>query len=125
MSHSVDFRKHVLKIQKKEKLTFRETAKRFHIGVASVARWHKQLYPAIRQVTPRKIDSNKLLQDVKDFPDSSPYERAKRFGVSAGGIKHAMKRCGVTYKKNFETPKGESRQKIWVCEENKRLPPSR
>ncbi|MEA9445156.1 IS630 transposase-related protein [Candidatus Fukatsuia symbiotica] len=39
MSHSVDFRRKVLGIREQENLSIRETAKRFHIGSASVTRW--------------------------------------------------------------------------------------
>ncbi|MEA9445989.1 hypothetical protein SK355_12500 [Candidatus Fukatsuia symbiotica] len=45
MSHSVDFRRKVLGIREKENLSIRETAKRFHIGSASVTRWLSRIIP--------------------------------------------------------------------------------
>ncbi|SFI95504.1 IS630 transposase-related protein [Nitrosomonas sp. Nm34] len=47
----------------------------------------------------------KLAHDVKNYPDTYQYERAKRLGVSKQGINRALKRLGVTYKKVCATPK--------------------
>ncbi|WP_407079486.1 IS630 transposase-related protein [Candidatus Regiella insecticola] len=41
-----------------------------------------------------------LAQDVATYPDDYQYERAQRFGVSAQGIRHALKRLRVSRKKN-------------------------
>ncbi|GFN45275.1 transposase [Candidatus Regiella insecticola] len=47
-----------------------------------------------------KIDMEALAQDVATYPDDYQYERAQRFGVSAQGIRHALKRLRVSRKKN-------------------------
>ena len=36
---------------------------------------------------------------------TSAFERTRRLGVSKQGINHALKRLGVTYKKNLRHPK--------------------
>ncbi len=41
-----------------------------------------------------------LARDVRAHPDAYQYERARRFGVGVQGINHALRRLGVTYKKN-------------------------
>ena len=38
-----------------------------------------------------------LKQDIETYPDAYQFERAKRLGVSSGGIFHALKRLKVTY----------------------------
>jgi hypothetical protein len=45
-----------------------------------------------------------LQEDVTNNPDSYHYERAQRLGVSASGIRLALKRLKITYKKNMESP---------------------
>ena len=55
-----------------------------------------------------------LMQDIKEYPDSYSHERALRLGISASGIRYAMKLLGISYKKNFQSSKGGSRKKIYV-----------
>lgn len=110
MSYSLDFRKKVLQVQKQEGLSNQQVAKRFVIGLATVTRWRGRVQP--KQYTlkqPRKIDRDKLAQDVKDFPDDYQFERAARFGVKQVSICHALQRPGITYKKNTATPKSRRR----------------
>lgn len=109
MSHPVAFRRHVLLICEKEGLSFAETAERFSVGIASLKRWSKRLEPKphIRRKI-RKIDLEKLAQDVRDFPDAYQYERAARFGVTPKAIWQALRKLGVTYKKSLVHPKTDA-----------------
>jgi transposase len=50
-----------------------------------------------------------LEEDVKTHHDAYQYERAARLGVSQRAIGYALKRLGVSYKKNTVT--SESRRK--------------
>ena len=119
MTHSLNFRMKVLSVKQKENLSFRKVGKRFNVGVASVMRWSKRLKPLSRRNKPAtKIDMSALQKDIEDNPDAYQSERAQRFGVSQNGIWHAMKRLGVTYKKNSQASKGRCRQKIYVLQEN-------
>ena len=43
MTYSLDFRQKVLPIQKKEKLSFRQTSQRFGIGTTTLLRWTKNI----------------------------------------------------------------------------------
>ena len=45
MTYSLDFRRHVLSVREKEKLTIAEASARFSVGIASVTRWLSRLEP--------------------------------------------------------------------------------
>ena len=44
-----------------------------------------------------------LKRDVEEYPDAYHYERAQRLGVSQRGIGYALKRLGISRKKNALT----------------------
>lgn len=100
MTYSIDFRRKVLSVQAKEGLTNAEVANRFNVGVASIVRWRGKLEPILKRNKPTKLDMSALKADVSAYPDSYHYERAKRFGVTASCILKALRRLGVSYKKN-------------------------
>ena len=101
MTYSLDFRKKVLQVKEEQGLSLLETAKRFGIGIASVMRWTKKIEPQSTREKPcHKINMEDLKQDIMEIPDAFLVERAKRFGVSHNAIWLALKRLGVTYKKN-------------------------
>ena len=111
MTHSLNFRRHVLSVRKTEKLTIEQTAQRFCIGVASITRWLKNIEPQTNRNKPAtKIDMQALKQDVELYPDAYQYERAERLGVSEKGIGHALRRMGVSYKKNFVSSQSRRRR---------------
>jgi transposase len=100
MGHPVAFRRHVLLIREKEGLSFAETAERFSVGIASLERGSKRLEPKPhigRKI--RKIDPEKLAQDVRDSPEADQHARAARFGVTPKAIWQALRKLGVTYEK--------------------------
>lgn len=104
MTHSIDFRRHVFRVKQDEQLTYEETAKRFKIGKASLVRWNRELEPKKNRNKPAiKIDMAVLKADVINYPDSFQYERAARLGVSRSGVYWALKRLGISYKKNTES----------------------
>ena len=111
MTYSISFRRHVLAIKDREGLTFSQAADRFSVGIASLVRWSAKLEPKeYRRERGLKIDLEKLAQDVRDYPDAYQYERAARFGVTPKAIWQALRKLGVTYKKNPHAPQGERRQ---------------
>ncbi|EIJ42066.1 Transposase [Beggiatoa alba B18LD] len=105
MTYSTDFRKKVLKVKQEENLTIAAVAKRFQIAIASVVRWSKVLEAKGTRNRPTKIDMEALKQDVELYPDAYHYERAARFGITEGGIRHALKRLGISRKKHSNIPK--------------------
>ena len=101
MSYSKDFRKKVLLIKEQEKLTFKETAKRFHIAKASIQNWLKKLEPCSKRNKPAtKINMEDLKKDLVLYPDAYLAERAERLNVSKNCVFYAIRRLGVSYKKN-------------------------
>lgn len=111
MTYSLDFRRKVLSVREKEGLTIPEVALRFCVGVASVTRWLKRVEPCLTRHKPAtKIDRIALARDVREHPDAYQAERAIRLGASEQGIGHALRRMGITYKKNTSASKGERRR---------------
>ena len=100
MTYPAKFRKQVQSLRKRDNLTLAETAERFGVGVASVARWEKNPEPAKTRNKPAtKIDMQALAKDLEENPDSFLHERAEKFSVSKSGIFSAVKRLGFTRKK--------------------------
>ena len=111
MSYSIDFRKKVLSLKEKEKLTFEETAKRFDIAKASIQNWLKKLEPCSKRNKPAtKINMEDLKKDLVANPDAYLYERAKRLKVSKNCVFWAIRRLGVSYKKNSSSPESKQRK---------------
>jgi len=111
MSYSLDFRKKVLQVREKENLSMHSVAKRFAVGVASVMGWSKNIEAKKTRNKPAtKIDMESLKIDIEKYPDAYLKERAARLGVSHNCIWHALKRLGVTYKKNFSSSQSRSRK---------------
>lgn len=109
MTYSIDFRKKVLDVRKRNALSIEQTGRRFEVGKAMVMRWIGRLEPVKKRNTKaRKIDMEALKRDVEECPDAYQYERARRFGVSRFGMFAALKRLQVSYKKNAVPSKGRS-----------------
>ena len=106
MAYSLDFRRKVLSVREKKGLTIAEVASRFDVGVASVVRWIKHVERKPPGFRHRKIDLEVLRQDVVAYPDAYQYERAQRLGVRQNAIFLALKKLGVTYKKNAAPSQG-------------------
>ena len=111
MCYSIDFRKKVLSIKDKEKLTFKETAKRFCIGTDSLVRWMKKIEPCSKRNKPAtKINMEALKKDLISHPDAYLYERAERLNVSKNCVFWAIRRLGVSYKKNSSSSESKQRK---------------
>ncbi len=101
MSFSKDFRRQLCKVMEDEKLTAKEASIRFGISIRSVFRWkHKPEPSKTRNKPATKIDMEALKKDIEEHPDGFLYERAERLEVSKSGVFYAMRRLGVSYKKN-------------------------
>ncbi len=108
MTYSIDFRRKVLEIKERDDLSFEKVSARFGVGKSSVSRWAKRLEPCRTRNKPAiKIDMEVLSRDVELYPDAYQYERAERFGCSQRGIGEAMKRLGISRKKNTFASEGE------------------
>jgi len=118
MAYSLDFRRKVLSIRKKEGLALAEVAVRFDVGVASVTRWIKNIHRKPQGFRRRKIDLEALRQDVRDYPDAYQFERAKRLDVTQNAIFLALRKLRVTYKKSTAALAGERKRTAFLPEEN-------
>ena len=115
MTYDLSFRQKVFEIKTSEGLTYEETAKRFGIGKTTLVRWNQRLLPLENRNKPAtKIDMDALKEDIKTYPDAYQYERAERLRVTPMGVWHALKRLGVTYKKNSKSPEGLQRQTTYL-----------
>lgn len=122
MTYSLEFRKKVLEIRKKESLSIREVAKRFRISSRTIVGWLQRLNPKLRRHKPAvRLDMEALKKDIQDYPDAYQYERAARLGVTATGIWHALRRLNVTYKKTLIHPKATAEKRSAFCQEIERL----
>ncbi len=122
MSYPLEFRIHVLKIQKKEKLSFSKASERFGIAVNTLFLWSKNLSPkGTRNKPATKVDMNALKEDIQSYPDAYQYERAQRLGVSQTCIFFALKRLKVSYKKNSQTSQGRSRKAVYFLPDDPKL----
>lgn len=104
MTYPVSFRQHVMRVKEEEKLSFSQTASRFKIGKTSLVRWSNCLTIKPQPMRKRKLDLEKLVEDIRLYPDSYHDERAARFGVVASSICEAMKRLGYSHKKKLFSP---------------------
>ncbi|MBL8252475.1 MAG: transposase [Candidatus Competibacter sp.] len=102
MAYSIDFRRKVLGVRERERLSITQVAQRFAVGKASVMRWLKQVERKPSGFRRRKLDLAALEQDLRDYPDAYQRERAARLGVTQNAICYALKRkLRVSYKKNI------------------------
>lgn len=113
MSYDIKFRRQVLKIREKEGLSFSKVAELFGISKQTVYNWSKRIEEKKNRERTYKIDEEALAADVLSHPDSYLYERAERFKVSINYIWRALKRLGVTYKKNSQASQSGSRKEIY------------
>ena len=101
MTYSIDFRRKVLAIREQDQLSIAETARRFGVGSASITRWLKRLEPQAHRHKPAtRVDRMALACDVRQHPDAYQRERAQRLSCSEKGIGHALRRMGISRKKN-------------------------
>lgn len=80
-----------------------QAARRFNVGEASVYRWLKPGGLEHRRPGPkgsRKLDREALRRHVEAHDDMTQKERARHFGVSRHCIWNALRKIGVSRKKN-------------------------
>jgi transposase len=115
MTYSLDFRLKVLSVRAADNLTIAAVSTRFGVGVATVTRWLKRVDPYQTRIKPAtKVDRIALAEDVRLYPDSYQFERAKRLDVSESGICHALRRMNITFKKNTESSTSRRRKKTFI-----------
>ena len=79
-----------------------EAARRFQVGEARVYRWLKPGGLTYQRPGPRrarKLDWEQVRRHVADHPDRTQAERARHFQVSRHSIWNALRKLGLTHKK--------------------------
>ena len=118
MTYSADFRAQVIKSVKNKDMSIRQACIFYDISKTTLQRWLKN--PSIKQTRnkpPSKIPNDALLKDVEQYPDDYMYERAQRLNCSKSGIEIALKRLGISQKKDLRTSKSVFNKKSGVSEE--------
>jgi len=110
MSYSKDLREIVLKqIQKGESKT--NVARRFEISRSRIYVWLAG--GGIGKPGPkkaRKVDETALVQMIKQKPDLMLKELAKNFKVDQSTISYALKRLGISRKKNVSLRRSKAKR---------------
>lgn len=104
MSYPTKYRERTIEYRQ-EGHTLEETKRTFHVSIATIRKWEKQMKeeghlekkPVQRSF--RKIDPEKLRSYVEEHPDAYQSEMAKEFRCSESGIRDALKRLKITRKK--------------------------
>jgi len=103
--YSLDYRQRVFEIKASEGLTYEETSKRFKVSMRTLFNWKQEINPKLRRNKPAtKVDMEALKQHVLDYPDKYLYERAEVFNVTPSTVFYALRRLGISHKKNAKSP---------------------
>ncbi len=117
MTYSADFRAQVIKSVKNKDMSIRQACTFYNVSKTALQRWLKN--PIIKQTRdkpPTKIKDDLLLKDVEQHPDNYLYERARRFNCSKTGMHTALKRLGISQKKDLSASKSVSNKKSGLSE---------
>jgi len=112
MTYSADFRAQVIKSVKNKDMSIRQACTFYNVSKTALQRWLKDSsIKQTRDKPPSKISNEALLKDVEQYPEDYLYERARRLNCSKTGIHTALKRLGISQKKDLGVPKSVSDQK--------------
>lgn len=109
MAYSPDYRELIVS-KLNEGATYRALERDYKLSRTTILKWKKDISRKLRVAKPTKIDNEKLKEDVALYPDDYQYERAVRFNCSQRAIGIALKRIGITQKKDLNSPPSESRE---------------
>ncbi len=117
MAYNLQFINKVLRLR--SQLSIQKLAEKFSISTRTIQNWiHGKLPTGKRNKQNVKLDVGLLIEDVKNYPDSYQYERAKLLGVSEACVWSNLKKLGITYKKNSKTCKSRRREAIIISKKD-------
>ena len=99
MAYSKDYRQMILD-KLDEGYSYRELAEEYQISTTTIQRWKKNIERKAYVYTVYKVDSDRLKADVELYPDAYQIVRARRLNCSQRSISRALKRLGITQKKD-------------------------
>lgn len=106
MAYSVDIKRLAMIMLTVDKLNLNQVCERLKIGLTTLIRWVKlnrnnTLYTIKPRIcASRKINDDSLRAYISQNPDAYLYEIAEHLDVSKSGVHDALKRLGISYKKN-------------------------
>lgn len=103
MAYSSDYRELIVSRLNKG-ATYRALEAEFKLSRTTILKWKKDVNRKLRPAKPTKIDNDKLREDVALYPDDYQHERALRFNCTQRGIGIALKRLGISQKKDLNPP---------------------
>lgn len=103
MAYSLDYRQLILS-KLESGASYRALARDYNLSKTTIQKWKKDINRKLRISKPLKIDNDKLREDVAMYPDDYQHERALRFNCSQRAIGIALKRIGITQKKDINSP---------------------
>jgi len=103
MTYPLKFRQKVFAVKEKNGLTYEQTSERFDVSIRTLFRWELNLEPKKTRNRASKIDMTLLEEDLLEYSDDYLWERAKRFNVAKSTMFYAIKRLGITCKKNTKS----------------------
>lgn len=109
MSYDIKYRQRVIDYLR-EGHSEKDAAEVFRVSTFTIWKWKTKLKETgtlkaeKRQGHWRKIDPDKLRKYVEENPDAYQYEIAAVFGVRLYAIQKALRRLGITRKKNDSVP---------------------
>lgn len=110
--YPLSFRQKILALKESECLSYADLGKRFLIHPRTIQRWKQRIEPKLKRDKPAtKIDMQALRIDIEKHPDRYQWERAKDYNVSAWAIGRAIRRLGITVKKNPPLTQRRTRNK--------------
>ena len=116
MTYSIDCRKQVLS-SIADGMTIKEAALFYGLSTSTIHSWQKDLASkTTRNKAPNKIPDDALIEDVKRYFNDYNYGRARRLNCSKTGILNALKRLGISQKKDLGTSKSVSDKKSDIPE---------
>ena len=117
MTYSADFRAQVIKSVKNKDMSIRQACTFYNVSKTALQRWLKDSsIKQTRDKPPTKILNEALLKDVEQYPDDYLYERARRFNCSKTGMHTALKRLGISQKKDLRASKSLPDKKSGLSE---------
>ena len=105
MGYSLDFRRRIIAGKEANNLSVQKTSEKYHVSIRTLFRWVNKIEPCLSRNKPAtKVNEERLLKDIEQFPDAYQFKRAERLAVTQPAIHYALKRLNITYKKNTKTP---------------------
>lgn len=120
--YKTELRERVLGYYDQNKVTQKEVCEIFNISLRALSRWLKMRKetgdfslkerPKTRKA--RKLNKEELQAYIEKHPDHYLWEIAKRFNTTAPAVFYALKRMGISRKKNHTLQRARQEKKAKV-----------